>query len=92
MNTKLITNYNKFRYNDFSCKIKIKIKLILKIKCNLKVSLVNIIMSDDENYSDSENSDQETPNKKLTIGLITAITQNHIFRFLGSLGFDPPSY
>jgi DNA-directed RNA polymerase I, II, and III subunit RPABC2 len=49
--------------------------LILKIKCNLKVSLVNIIMSDDEYYSDpdSENSDEDnivtTSNKKLPIKL-----------------------
>jgi hypothetical protein len=37
--------------------------LILKIKCNLKVSLVNIIMSDDDAYysdPDSENSDEES--------------------------------
>jgi DNA-directed RNA polymerase I, II, and III subunit RPABC2 len=49
--------------------------LKLKIKCNLKVSLVNIIMSDDEYYSDpdSENSDEDnivpTSNKKLPIKL-----------------------
>jgi len=50
--------------------------LILKIKCNLKVSLVNIIMSDDEAYysdPDSENSDEDTivsaSNKKLPIKL-----------------------
>jgi DNA-directed RNA polymerase I, II, and III subunit RPABC2 len=49
--------------------------LILKIKCNLKLSLVNIIMSDDDYYSepDSENSDEDnivsSSNKKLPIKL-----------------------